>query len=53
MFNLGEVKGLVRIINSEGRISIPKEFRKELGVNENDKMEIFLLQDGFFIRKAK
>lgn len=53
MFNLGEVKGLIRIVNGEGRISIPKVFREEFNVKENDKVEIFLLKDGYFIRPVK
>ncbi|CEN87311.1 AbrB/MazE/SpoVT family DNA-binding domain-containing protein [Paraclostridium sordellii] len=33
-------KGIVRNIDSLGRIVIPKEFRKMLNINENDPVEI-------------
>ncbi|MBW4863276.1 MAG: AbrB/MazE/SpoVT family DNA-binding domain-containing protein [Paeniclostridium sp.] len=33
-------KGIVRNIDSLGRIVIPKEFRRMLNINENDPVEI-------------
>ena len=46
----GETKGLKRKFDDLGRIVIPKEFRDELGIKDKDKVEIFLLNDGLFIK---
>lgn len=51
--NLGNTKGIIRHLDNLGRVVLPKEFRKELNFNEKDKIEIFLLQDGLFMRKSK
>lgn len=51
--NLGNTRGLIRQLDLLGRVVIPKEFRKMLNINEKDKIEIFLLQDGLFMRKSK
>jgi len=41
----------VRTIDDLGRIAIPLEFRKKLGIKEYDLLEITILNDGFFIKK--
>ena len=52
---LGDTKGLSRRMDVLGRITIPMEFRKELGLNEEEKpwIEMFLVNDGIYIRKKK
>lgn len=40
------VKGIVRAVDSLGRLVVPKEFRKELGIKEHDEVEISL-EDGY------
>lgn len=42
--------GIVRRIDSLGRIVIPMELRRELRVSENDPMEIFTAEDGIVLR---
>ena len=32
--------------------SFPKEFRNTLGLKEKDEVEIFLLKDGFYVKKV-
>lgn len=49
----GETIGIKRRFDDLGRIVIPKEFRKELGVKEETKGEIFLLPYGIFIKIEK
>ena len=49
--NLGNVKGLIRKIDILGRITLPQEYRKSLKIKENEKMEMFLLENGIFIKK--
>lgn len=52
---LGNTRGISRKLDELGRIVIPKEFRKEIGLNENEKTwaEMFLVNDGIYIRKKK
>ena len=50
---LGETMGIIRQLDLLGRVVIPKEFREMLNINEKDKIEIFLLQDGLIMRKSK
>lgn len=52
-FNVGETRGVVRKLDALGRVVLPIEFRKELGINVKDKVEIFLIKDGFYIRNVK
>ena len=52
-FNVGETKGVVRKLDDLGRVVLPIEFRKELGIKAKDKVEIFLIKDGFYIRNVK
>lgn len=48
--NVGETIGVKRKIDPLGRIVLPSEFRKELGVKEGEEVEMFLVRDGIFIR---
>lgn len=48
--DVGETMGVKRKIDPLGRIVLPSEFRKELGVKEGEQVEMFLLPDGIFIR---
>ncbi len=43
--------GIVRKIDALGRIVIPKETRLILGIEENDKLEIFTDGDSLIFRK--
>ena len=38
--------GIVRCIDDLGRVVIPKEIRKNIGVKEGDQMEIFVTEAG-------
>ena len=38
--------GIVRCIDDLGRVVIPKEIRKSIGVKEGDQMEIFVTEGG-------
>lgn len=51
--DVGETRGLERKFDKLGRIVIPVEFRNILGLKEKDSVEIFLLQDGIFVKKVK
>ena len=42
--------GIIRRIDDLGRIVIPKEIRRTMGIHENDPMEIFL-HEGFVVFK--
>lgn len=48
--NVGETRGIKRKLDPLGRFVIPMEFRKELGLKEGDNVEMFLIEDGIFIR---
>lgn len=41
--------GIVRRVDDLGRIVIPKEVRRTLGINEGDPLEIFVDKDGCLI----
>ena len=47
------VRGIVRKLDGLGRLVIPKEYRKELGIENGDEMEIFLLETGVLIKKKE
>lgn len=47
----GNTRGLERKIDELGRIVLPIEFRKTLGLNLKDPVEIFLLENGFYVKK--
>lgn len=43
--------GIVRRVDDLGRIVIPKEIRRQLGVSENTPMELFLEDKSLVIRR--
>ena len=43
--------GIVRRVDDLGRIVIPKEIRRKLGIREGDPLEIFLHEDCVCFRK--
>lgn len=51
--DLGNTRGIIRHLDELGRAVIPKEFRKELNLNEKDKLEIFLLENGIYLQKKQ
>lgn len=50
--DLGETKGIKRKLEDLGRVVLPKEFRESLKLNKNDEVEIYLLQEGIYIKKV-
>lgn len=50
--NLGETKGIVRKLDNLGRIVIPREYIKTLDLKVKGDVEMYLLQDGIFLRKV-
>lgn len=45
--------GITRALDGLGRIVIPSELRRTLGLKENDPMEIFTEDDRIIIRKYR
>lgn len=45
--------GIVRRVDSLGRLVIPMELRRTFGIKEEDPMEIFTTEDGILIRPYK
>ena len=43
--------GIVRRVDDLGRIVIPKEIRRKLGIREGDPLEVFLHEDCICLRK--
>ena len=43
--------GIVRRIDDLGRVVIPKELRRSIGIKEGDPLEIFYNNDGIVMRK--
>ncbi len=41
------------VVDSKGRIVLPKNVRKKLGLREGDKVIIILEKDGIFIKKPE
>ena len=51
--NTTNLIGIIRSVDDLGRIVIPKEMRRALGVQEGEQMEIFTSADGeIILRKA-
>ena len=50
--DLGETKGIKRKLDNLGRVVLPKEFRESLKKNKNEEVEIYLLQEGIYIKKV-
>jgi AbrB family looped-hinge helix DNA binding protein len=44
------VRGIVRQIDDVGRITLPKNFRDQLGMNTKDPVEIILCDDHIIIK---
>ena len=43
--------GIVRRIDDLGRVVIPREIRKQFGIEEGDPLEIFVNKDEIILRK--
>ena len=43
--------GIVRAVDSLGRLVLPKELRRSFGISEGDPMEFFVEGDGIFVKK--
>ena len=50
--NLGNTRGLTRRLDNLGRVTLPQEHRKTLEMKERQEVEIFLLEDGVYIKKV-
>ena len=46
IINLGNTKGIIKKVDNQSRVVIPKEFA-------NSEIELFMTEDGLFIRKVK
>ncbi len=46
-----QILGITRKLDGLGRIVLPKEYRKELGLNKFDMTMVYLLEKGIFIKK--
>ncbi|MGM9881489.1 MAG: AbrB/MazE/SpoVT family DNA-binding domain-containing protein [Bacilli bacterium] len=51
IIDLGNTRGISRNLDKLSRVVIPKEFMKSLNLDAEDNVEIFLLEDGVYIRK--
>jgi transcriptional pleiotropic regulator of transition state genes len=47
------VKGIVRQLDALGRVTIPKEYRKSLGLQERDMVDIYLKNGVICIEAVK
>lgn len=45
--------GVIRNLDSLGRVVIPSEFREMLGMRDKQDVEIFLTNDGVFVRPIR
>lgn len=43
--------GIIRRVDDLGRVIIPKEIRRSVGIREGDPLEIFLHEDGVCFKK--
>ena len=50
--DLGNTRGLIRKLDSVGRVTLPQEYRNTLEMKERQEVEIFLLKNGIYIRKV-
>jgi len=48
-----ELRGMVRRVDTLGRILVPMEYRKELGLEKDARIEIAVLEDGMLIQAAQ
>ena len=49
----GNTSGLTRKIDDLGRVVLPSEFRSELGLKPRDAVNIYLLENGFYVEKKE
>lgn len=49
--NTGNTLGVTRRIDALGRIVLPIEFRNELGLKPKDAVNIYLLDNGFYVER--
>ena len=47
------VVGVIRSLDNLGRVVIPSEFREMLGMRDKQDVEIFLTNDGVFVRPVQ
>lgn len=47
----GNTLGITRKVDGLGRIVLPMEFRKELNLKPKDSVNIYLLENGFYVEK--
>ena len=45
--------GIVRKVDELGRIVLPKELRRTLGLNDRESVEIYVDQDAIILKKFK
>ncbi|MDR2687050.1 MAG: AbrB/MazE/SpoVT family DNA-binding domain-containing protein [Oscillospiraceae bacterium] len=45
-----QLRGMMRRVDSLGRILVPMEYRRELGLEKDVKIEIDILEDGMLVR---
>jgi len=48
-----ELRGMVRRVDNLGRILVPKEYRNELELEKDNRIEIAVLEDGLLIRPLR
>jgi AbrB family looped-hinge helix DNA binding protein len=49
-----DLRGMVRRVDNLGRILVPKEYRKELGLEQEDsRIELTVLTDGLLVRPLR
>ncbi|MCL1952289.1 MAG: AbrB/MazE/SpoVT family DNA-binding domain-containing protein [Oscillospiraceae bacterium] len=48
-----DLRGMVRRVDNLGRILVPKEYRKELGLEEDNRIELAVLPDGLLVRPLR
>lgn len=49
--DIGNTRGITRKIDDLGRVVLPAEFRNELRLKPKDAVSIFLLDNGFYVKK--
>jgi len=47
-----DLRGMVRRVDNLGRILVPKEYRRELGLEKDSRIELTILSDGLLVRPA-
>lgn len=51
--DIGDTKGVTMKLTLDGRVTIPSTFRKALGLELDEEVEIFLVKEGIFIKKGE